>query len=84
MDATEDDTDLLMRRWTNTARFYRNSVTKAAAKVERESTSGKFEEIADYVSGKRGRQVFLNGDPDYGVSCRYPLGRLETTLTTPI
>jgi NAD(P)H-dependent flavin oxidoreductase YrpB (nitropropane dioxygenase family) len=68
VNASEDDTDLLMRRWTNTARFFRNSVTKAAAKIEQESTTGKFEEIAEYVSGKRGRQVFLNGDPDYGVS----------------
>lgn len=66
--ATENDTDLLMRRWTNTARFFRNGVTQAAAKVERESTTGKFEEIKDYVSGARGRQVFLNGDPEYGVS----------------
>ncbi|KAK3686619.1 hypothetical protein LTR37_019641 [Vermiconidia calcicola] len=65
--ATEDDTELLMRRWTNTARFYKNPVTQAAGKIERESKTGKFEEIQDYVSGKRGRQVFLNGDPDYGV-----------------
>merc|ERR1711877_36219 len=28
---------------------------------------GKFEEVAPFVSGKRGRQVFLNGDKDYGV-----------------
>lgn len=72
VNATEDDTDLLMRRWTNTARFYRNSVTQAAGKIEKESTTGKFEEIADYVSGKRGRQVFLNGDPDYGVDYYHP------------
>lgn len=65
--ASEDDTDLLMRRWTNTARYFRNSVTQAAGKIEKESKTGKFEEIAEYVSGKRGRQVFLNGDPDYGV-----------------
>lgn len=70
VNATEDDTDLLMRRWTNTARFFRNSVTQAAMKIEKESTTGKFEEIQPYVSGQRGRQVFLNGDPDYGVSPR--------------
>lgn len=77
VNATEDDTDLLMRRYKNTARFFRNPVTQAAAKIERESTTGKFEEIAEYVSGKRGRQVFINGDPDYGVS-REPL---EVTAT---
>jgi len=36
-------------------------------KVERESTTGKFEEVAPFVSGKRGREVFINGDKDYGV-----------------
>lgn len=68
VDADENDTDLLLRRWKNTARYFKNSVTQAAGKIEKESKTGKFEEIADYVSGKRGRQVFLNGDPDYGVS----------------
>lgn len=80
VNATEDDTDLLMRRWTNTARFFRNGVTQAAAKVERESTTGKFEEIRDYVSGARGRQVFLNGDPEYGVSISTRIIRVSNGL----
>ena len=25
-------------------------------------------DVAPYVSGKRGREVFINGDVDYGVS----------------
>ena len=65
--ATENDTQLVLRRWKNTNRYFRNSVTEAAAKVERESQSGEFKEVQEYVSGKRGREVFLNGDPDYGV-----------------
>lgn len=65
--AQETDTALLMRRWRNTTRLYRNKVTEAALKVEHESTTGEFAEIAPYVSGKRGREVFINGDPDYGV-----------------
>ncbi|KAK7744685.1 hypothetical protein SLS62_010104 [Diatrype stigma] len=65
--ADEADTALVMRRWRNTTRLYRNKVTDAAAKVERESKTGEFAEIALYVSGKRGREVFLNGDPEYGV-----------------
>lgn len=79
VDASEDDTDLLMRRWTNTARFFRNGVTQAAMKIEKESATGKFEEIKDYVSGQRGRQVFLNGDPEYGVSEAGEVGE-STTL----
>ncbi|KAL5362436.1 hypothetical protein BJX96DRAFT_166661 [Aspergillus floccosus] len=54
--AQETDTALAMRRWTNTTRL-----------IEKESTTGKFEEIASLVSGKRGQQVFLDGDVDAGV-----------------
>lgn len=67
VDAQETDTHLLLRRWRNTSRLFKNKVTDEAIKIERESTSGKFEEVAPYVSGKRGRQVFLNGDKDFGV-----------------
>jgi hypothetical protein len=37
-------------------------------KIERESTTGEFAEVAPYVSGKRGKEVFINGDTEYGVS----------------
>ncbi|CZR57170.1 related to FMN-dependent 2-nitropropane dioxygenase [Phialocephala subalpina] len=67
VNAQETDTELVLRRWKNTTRLYKNKVTEAATKIERESTTGKFEEVAPYVSGKRGREVFINGDPDYGV-----------------
>ena len=63
----ETDTALLLRRWRNTTRLYRNKVTEQALEIEQESKTGEFSEIAPYVSGKRGRQVFLNGDPEYGV-----------------
>lgn len=66
--AQETDTALVLRRWKNTTRLYRNKVTDEALRVERESTSGEFAEIAPFVSGARGRQVFINGDPEYGVS----------------
>jgi len=65
--ATENDTQLVLRRWKNTSRLYKNKVTLAAVKIEQESTTGEFSEVAPYVSGKRGREVFINGDPDYGV-----------------
>lgn len=67
VDAQETDTALVLRRWKNTSRLFANQVTKDALKVEKESTTGEFSEIAPFVSGKRGRQVFLNGDKDYGV-----------------
>ena len=68
VEAQETDTQLVLRRWRNTSRLFANRVALEAARIERESKEGKFEEVAPYVSGKRGRQVFLNGDKDYGVS----------------
>ncbi|KAL2826191.1 putative 2-nitropropane dioxygenase family oxidoreductase [Aspergillus pseudoustus] len=65
--ADENDTELVLRRWRNTQRLFRNRVTADALKVEKSSTSGEFSEVAPLVSGKRGREVFLNGDPEYGV-----------------
>ena len=67
VDAQETDTALVLRRWKNTSRLYKNKVTDAALEIEKTSTTGKFEEVGPYVSGKRGREVFLNGDPDFGV-----------------
>jgi NAD(P)H-dependent flavin oxidoreductase YrpB (nitropropane dioxygenase family) len=73
--ASETDTELVLRRWKNTSRLYKNKVSQEATKIERESITGKFEEVAPYVSGKRGREVFINGDPDYGVSTQIKSNR---------
>ncbi|RKF55654.1 Nitronate monooxygenase [Golovinomyces cichoracearum] len=67
VQADETKTQLVMRRWKNTTRLYKNQVTLKVAKVERESPTGKFEEIAPLVSGKRGREVYTTGDPEHGV-----------------
>ena len=66
--AQETDTELVLRRWKNTSRLFRNEVAVKAVEVERSSATGNFEEVAPYVSGKRGREVFINGDSNYGVS----------------
>ncbi|KAI5464698.1 hypothetical protein BGZ63DRAFT_350336 [Mariannaea sp. PMI_226] len=65
--AQETDTTLLLRRWKNTTRLYKNKVAMDGLKIEQESTTGKFEEVAPFVSGKRGKEVFINGDTEYGV-----------------
>ncbi|KAL4883035.1 hypothetical protein BJY04DRAFT_185610 [Aspergillus karnatakaensis] len=67
VNAEETDTALVLRRWKNTSRLFANEVTKQALKVEKESTTGEFSEVAPFVSGKRGREVFLNGDINFGV-----------------
>lgn len=74
--ASEVDTQLVLRRWKNTSRLYKNKVTAQAVKIEQESKTGEFSEVAPYVSGKRGREVFTTGDPDYGVRIN------SSTLTT--
>ena len=65
--AQETDTELVMRRWRNTSRLYKNKPSMEAARIERESSTGKFEEIQPLVSGRRGREVFITGDVDAGV-----------------
>jgi NAD(P)H-dependent flavin oxidoreductase YrpB (nitropropane dioxygenase family) len=65
--AQETDTALVLRRWKNTSRLFSNKVAKEAVKIEKESQTGEFKEIAPFVSGQRGRQVFINGDVDFGV-----------------
>jgi NADH:quinone reductase (non-electrogenic) len=67
VDASEEDTQLVLRRWRNTSRLFGNKVAKEAYKIEKESPTGEFAEVAPFVSGKRGREVFINGDKDYGV-----------------
>jgi NAD(P)H-dependent flavin oxidoreductase YrpB (nitropropane dioxygenase family) len=78
--AQETDTELVLRRWKNTSRMFSNKVARDAIKIERESSTGKFEEVAPYVSGKRGREVFLNGDPEHGVSDTFQ--SLESDMLT--
>eukprot|EP00918_Siedleckia_nematoides_P020034 GHVU01042693.1.p1 GENE.GHVU01042693.1~~GHVU01042693.1.p1 ORF type:complete len:310 (-),score=45.90 GHVU01042693.1:108-1037(-) len=65
--ASETDTQLVLRRWRNTSRLYKNKPALEAVKIEKESTTGKFEEVQPWVSGQRGKQVFINGDKDFGV-----------------
>lgn len=78
--AEETDTQLVLRRWRNTSRLYKNRITAEVTKIEQESKTGKFEEVAPLMSGKRGREVFTTGDPDFGVS-KSLLGLAVRSLT---
>ena len=77
--AQETDTALVLRRWKNTTRLFKNTVSMEAIRVEKESTSGEFSDVAPFVSGKRGREVFLNGDVNFGVST-YPTSNQPPSL----
>ncbi|EME82081.1 uncharacterized protein MYCFIDRAFT_188897 [Pseudocercospora fijiensis CIRAD86] len=65
--ATETDTQLVLRKWRNTSRLFKNKVASEAYAIENRPETKEFQAVGPYVSGQRGRQVFLNGDPDYGV-----------------
>ncbi|KAF2402967.1 2-nitropropane dioxygenase [Trichodelitschia bisporula] len=69
VDADEHDTELVLRKWRNTSRLFSNKVAKEAVRIEKADTTGDFGKsgIGAVVSGKRGREVFINGDKDYGV-----------------
>jgi len=73
VNSQETDTALVLRRWRNTSRLFSNKVSREALKAEQESKTGEFSDVAPFVSGKRGREVFLNGDVDFGVSFHIPL-----------
>lgn len=66
VSSDENDTQILLRRWHNSSRLFKNKVARDAIQIETEG-SGEFSEIFPYVSGKRGREVYINGDVDHGV-----------------
>jgi nitronate monooxygenase len=61
----ERATQLIFRTLHNTARVARNAVSEQVVALER--TGATFEDVRDLVAGARGRKVFEDGDPDYGV-----------------
>lgn len=81
----------IFRTLHNTARVFKNKVSLEVVALERRPGGAKFEDLRDLVSGARGRQVYENGDPDYGIwsagiavgliddvpTCRELVGRLE-------
>ena len=66
VDASEKDTSLMFRTLHNTARVFKNKVSMEVVSIEKKGNA-KFDDIKHLVAGSRGRQVFTNGDPDYGV-----------------
>ncbi|KAI0061616.1 putative 2-Nitropropane dioxygenase [Artomyces pyxidatus] len=80
--STEQDTIHIFRTLHNTARVFKNKVSKEVVAIERRPGGAKFEDIRELVSGARGRLVYENGDPDYGIwSCGLSVG-LITDIPT--
>jgi NAD(P)H-dependent flavin oxidoreductase YrpB (nitropropane dioxygenase family) len=66
VEATEQDTIHIFRTMHNTARVFKNGVSKEVVAIEQRPGS-KFEDVRELVSGARGRKVYELGDPEYGI-----------------
>ncbi len=61
----ERSTDLIFRTLKNTSRVAKNAISQQVLELERQGAT--FEEVKALVAGARGKIVYEDGDPDYGV-----------------
>jgi NAD(P)H-dependent flavin oxidoreductase YrpB (nitropropane dioxygenase family) len=67
VQATENDTVLVLRKFRNTTRLHKNAVSSEVFQIENTKQDVKFEDVAHLMSGKRGAGVYETGDIDAGV-----------------
>ena len=66
--ADERNTELMYRPLRNTARVFKNQVASKVLEIEQEKGADiKIEDLAQYVSGQRGKIVFKDGNVDHGI-----------------
>ena len=83
--STEQDTVHIFRTLRNTARVFKNKVSMEVVALERRPGGAKFEDLRELVSGARGKLVYENGDPDYGIwSAGIVLGLIKDIPTCDI
>jgi nitronate monooxygenase len=61
----ERSTDLIFRPFRNSARVARNSISAEVLRIQGEG--GRFEDVRELVSGRRGATVYETGDPEAGI-----------------
>lgn len=66
VSATELDTQLIFRKFKNTARVFKNSVSLEVAAIESQQGS-EFNDVAALVSGQRGGELLESGDMEHGI-----------------
>ncbi|KAI8391095.1 2-nitropropane dioxygenase [Radiomyces spectabilis] len=64
--ADERSTTLVFRPFRNTSRIFKNKIAKEVNNREK-NPKVVFEDVRELVAGSRGRQVYVTGDPDFGV-----------------
>jgi NADH:quinone reductase (non-electrogenic) len=62
----ERATDLIFRTLHNTARVARNAISREVVAIERKG-GATIQDVAHLVAGQRGRKVYEEGDPDFGI-----------------
>ncbi|KAI9486414.1 MAG: 2-nitropropane dioxygenase [Benjaminiella poitrasii] len=66
VESDERSTTLVYRPFRNTARIFKNQVAIKVNTLEKRE-GVKFDDIAEFVSGIRGKEVFKTGDSEFGV-----------------
>jgi NADH:quinone reductase (non-electrogenic) len=65
--ASERDTQLVYRKFRNTARIHKNSIAKEIHEIETTNPDATFEDIRHLAAGTRGASVYETGDVEAGV-----------------
>ncbi|KAF7324282.1 Inosine monophosphate dehydrogenase [Mycena sanguinolenta] len=79
--SSEKDTVHIFRTLHNTARIFKHKVSMEVVQNERCPGGPKFEDVRELVSGQRGKVVYENGDPNYGI---WTAGYIAMGLITDI
>lgn len=74
----DTDTQLVLRKFRNTSRVYKNSVSVEAARIEKEKPDAEFKDVQALVSGARGNTVYTSGDVNAGV---WAIGQVQGLIT---
>ncbi len=67
VQCTERDTVLILRKLRNTARILKNGVADRIREVEASNPDHTIDDLVEYVSGERSREVLETGDLERGV-----------------
>jgi NAD(P)H-dependent flavin oxidoreductase YrpB (nitropropane dioxygenase family) len=67
VDCDENSTILVLRKFRNTTRLYKNKVSSEVHQIENTKQDVKFDDVAHLMAGSRGRGVYETGDIEAGV-----------------
>ncbi len=80
VEMDENQTQLIFRRFRNTARVYKNSVATKVAEIE--AAGGEFKDVHAYVSGEKQEEAWSTGNIDAGMVTAGMSGAFVTDVPT--